>query len=90
MITRRKFLKFLAWGVPAVAIAPAAVAKLAAEPWAEWLTVDEFQAYYGVPSSNLWARLMAHKPEKPLLLDNNPLFSGELGQYSGVIIHQHK
>lgn len=85
-ITRRKFLKHLAFFVPAVAIAPAAVAKLAVDiakkplyqaipkygPWTEWLTIDEFRARYVTR------------------LDKNPLFSGQLGIYEGVTLHRHK
>jgi hypothetical protein len=89
-ITRRKFLKYLACAVPAFAIAPAAAANLAAEPWGEWLTVSEFKAYYGVSYPDWWPKLMARKGKKPLRLDNNPLFKGELGIYSGVTMHRHK
>jgi hypothetical protein len=85
-ITRRKFLKYLAWAVPAVAIAPAAVVKAAAgiaekpDLWGcypiEWITIDEARARY--------------KPGIHTMLDNNPLFSGSLGEYNGVTIHRHK
>ncbi len=82
-MTRRKFLKFLAFAVPAAALAPAAAAKLAADiaengekrprVWhayrGEWLTMDELERRFG------------------RRLDKNPLFRGELGIYEGVRIY---
>ena len=82
-------MKYLAFFVPAVAIAPAAVAKLAAENpqvTGKWVCLYAAPTFLpdGIDGSSSF-----DEPEESLMLDKNTLFSGKLGIFDGVTIHRH-
>jgi hypothetical protein len=90
-LTRRKFLKHLAFITTTVALAPAAIAKLAdaaAEP--EWVWIDvvgplQAQAIDGDSVLEGQEDLLEFKKMRV-----NPLFKGKIGIYDGVSLHVHK
>ena len=91
-LTRRKFLKHLAFSVMACGVGPAAVAKLLPPPiaGAKWVYIDVIKPL------NPWP-IAGDRPlqgiEEDLSLTRikvNPLFTGKIGLYEGVTIHRHK
>jgi hypothetical protein len=104
-LTRRKFLKHLAFAVGASAIAPAALAKVAAAPTGQWVTYAIRRPLKASPiegDSTLCAdeeRLEFEQLrvyEDTIIVDQrrkprkNPLFRGEIGIFDDCIIHRLK
>lgn len=91
-ITRRKFLKHLAFSVAACGIGPAAVAKLLPPPieGAKWVYIDVIKPLQG---NAIDGDSVLQGVEEDLSFSRikvNPLFTGKIGLYEGVTIHRHK
>lgn len=91
MITRRKFLKHLAYVTSAIAVAPRALIAENIEPAApEWVWIDVVLPLSGQGISGDSALDEAEERLRFKKVRVNPLFQGKIGIYEGVTIHQHR
>lgn len=88
-ITRRKFLKHLAFSVAACGIAPAAVAKALAPPipGAQWVWIDVIEPLKanGIDGNSRLDEVEERLTFKKMRV--NPIYAGKIGVYDGSTIH---
>ena len=88
-ITRRKFLKHLAFSVAACGIGPAAVAKLLPPPieGAKWVYIDAIKPLAAHPIDGDNVLQGVEEDLSFTRIKVNPLFTGKIGLYEGVSVY---